>query len=481
MRPAAPLAFTLALLLAASIAPPASAGTALVNGTTVRFEATRAEENNVTVYADRGPGLVVEDERTNLVAGAGCTTVTPRRVRCGDAQILFLSIDLGPANDHLTVRDSVPVAGELFGGAGNDMLRGSLRRELIVGGRGGDTASYIERAQDVAVTLGGGADDGAAGEGDDIREVEGVIGGNGFDTLVGGIASEQLLGGPGDDRLDGGEGNDRLTGGAGQDLLQGGVGADVFVATAAVDGSDAMHGGPGIDRADYGRRDESVSVDPDGIQDDGERPNGDLAFTGPLPPLALLGSPERDNVLPDVENVGGGDGADVLAPTAAGGRVDAGGGTDIVYGGPGRDILTGGSGFDRMVSRDRQPDTVNCGPRVDRVHGNNGDVIAGDCEQRLLAFRALASPVTRRLTDEGLAVRVACPAQAFRRCAGTVSASTVRRVRTGAGGLRRPLFGRARYLAQPGTSPQVVIPFSAEARALAAELSPVRLRLVVRG
>ena len=47
------------------------------------------------------------------------------------------------------------------------------------GGSGFDAVTYAARTGGVKVTLGGGADDGAPGEGDDVAGVQGASGGAG--------------------------------------------------------------------------------------------------------------------------------------------------------------------------------------------------------------------------------------------------------------------------------------------------------------
>lgn len=109
--------------------------------------------------------------------------------------------------------DKVSAAGgddELDGGAGADVLNG---------GDGTDVVSYAGAAP-VIVSLDGTADDGAAGEGDNVAtDVEDVISGDGADKLTGSDAANMLDGGAGDDRIDGGAGSDSLFGGAGDDTI----------------------------------------------------------------------------------------------------------------------------------------------------------------------------------------------------------------------------------------------------------------------
>ncbi len=67
---------------------------------------------------------------------------------------------------------------------------------------------------------GRGADDGAAGEGDDVSGVQAVTGGSGADELVGGAADELLVGLGGNDVLDGGAGADSFLAGAGNEVVR---------------------------------------------------------------------------------------------------------------------------------------------------------------------------------------------------------------------------------------------------------------------
>src|SRR5207237_227207 len=103
----------------------------------------------------------------------------------------------------------------VVGGPGDDSLLGGARADLFVGGDGIDTASYAGRIAGISVTLDDVANDGAPGEGDNVRhDIENVIGGGGADTLVANGAANVLNGGPGDDSLDGGLGADTLNGDA---------------------------------------------------------------------------------------------------------------------------------------------------------------------------------------------------------------------------------------------------------------------------
>lgn len=92
---------------------------------------------------------------------------------------------------------------ELYGGAGNDTIKGNKGDDELYGGTGNDK-------------LYGGA-------GDDY-----LVGGEGDDKLYGGAGHDYLVGGEGNDLLKGDAGDDVLIGGTGTDTLQGGKGKDTF-------------------------------------------------------------------------------------------------------------------------------------------------------------------------------------------------------------------------------------------------------------
>jgi Ca2+-binding RTX toxin-like protein len=188
------------------------------------------------------------------------------------------TLDGGPGNDILeggTATDTL-IGGDgddtldgkagsdrLDGGTGDDLLNGDGSKaaspDVIDGGPGYDRiesewqqATYSAPPVPLTVTLGGGADDGRPGEGDDVRNVERVIT-SGPSRMVGTDAGEhlevfqitgasELVGRGGNDTLKGADGPDTLDGGPGDDDLDAGFGDDVIV------------GGPGRDAIAGDRR-----------------------------------------------------------------------------------------------------------------------------------------------------------------------------------------------------------------------------------
>ena len=166
-----------------------------------------------------------------------------------------------------------------------------------------------------------------AGAGDDR-----VSGLGGDDVLVGGDGDDTLLGGDGHDLLQGGWGADVLDGGADSGRSEGGQGGDRFVMGAAPDGAHQLVGGPGHDVVDYSARTGPVTVTLDGLGGDGEPGEGDS-----------VGAPAPWSSSPDIEEVLGGHGDDVLT---------GGPWHETLVGGPGADLLRGGGGTDVLRGTD---------------------------------------------------------------------------------------------------------------------------------
>ena len=150
--------------------------------------------------------------------------------------------DLVFGSDDNVVERYVMAGGDDFvaGNGGPDMfemLHVDDGSDLYVGGAGFDTALYADRTEPVTVNLSaGGADDGYAGEGDELREIEAAAGGKTNDVLRANVASTTAV------QLNGNAGNDIITGTNADapccgtdDTLIGGAGRDTITALAGED------------------------------------------------------------------------------------------------------------------------------------------------------------------------------------------------------------------------------------------------------
>jgi Ca2+-binding RTX toxin-like protein len=252
----------------------------------------------------------ITDAGATITAGPGCTSLTPNEVSCQVADDFFsIEVALGNGDDFLSVTDenqavlkgglgddridggdnSFGAREYLFGGPGDDVLRGRRGDDLLDGGAGADllsggTSCDAETAgqcfmNDDTVTYGyrtarvradadiEAADDGERGEGDTIlSDVEVIVGGKANDvlggittnyfyfdgskrlvgmTLEGRVGDDILRGTRGSDSIEGGSGNDLLRGGGRGDRLSGGSGGDTLVGER---GRDLLQAGKGDDR-----------------------------------------------------------------------------------------------------------------------------------------------------------------------------------------------------------------------------------------
>ena len=172
---------------------------------------TLAQGVNVTMNATYGNGTVT---------GAGGLVKS-------DALISIEKVIGGQGNDYMILSATTEAAG----GAGNDFFKSGSGANVINGGGGFDTVSYLGRAQAIQVDLA----NKTASDGDTLIEIENVIGTADGDIIRGNDASNEFFGGDGHDRLSGGAGSDRLIGGRDSDVLTGGSGADRFVYTGKAD------------------------------------------------------------------------------------------------------------------------------------------------------------------------------------------------------------------------------------------------------
>ncbi|MFL5956048.1 MAG: calcium-binding protein [Solirubrobacterales bacterium] len=221
---------------------------------------------------DGGPGndvVVGGDGGDEVIGGSGDDRVIGGN---GDDQLVPSAgtdaADGGPGGDELLESegpddfhggtDPRPVGAQraMFGG----IVVGVFQPESI------DMVTYQFNHQPLAVSLDENANDGPAGEGDNVHsDIERVLGGFAEDRLEGNSRFNELNGWDGDDKLfgyggpdllvgeygqdelRGGEGTDRLDGGDGDDLLVGEQGTDVMHGGS---GADTMRGGDGIDTGD---------------------------------------------------------------------------------------------------------------------------------------------------------------------------------------------------------------------------------------
>jgi Ca2+-binding RTX toxin-like protein len=324
--------------------------------------------NNVANDGAAGEGDNVKTDVENVDGGEGADTITGSSL---DNVLVGRN-----GNDHLNgLAGDDELYGEfqgfggssssntLDGGTGDDLLSGgTFGPDALIGGGGFDTASYTNYfGTPVVITINDVANDGAGGEGDNVRTtVENVLGTDANDTITGSGSANTLMGGNGADTLDGAGGND---------LLDGEIPTFSFSF-----GPDVLIGGNGIDTVSYASHSNTVTADNDNVADDG-----------------FGGGSEGDDVRSTVENLFGGPNSDNLTGNNVANVLDGGpagfdtlnaaGGSDFLSGGIGPDTLNGDAGNDRLRSRgDGVTDVDNCGIDNDSVDADAFDTINADCE-----------------------------------------------------------------------------------------------------
>jgi Ca2+-binding RTX toxin-like protein len=249
----------------------------------VFYQAARKGETNlVTLTQEAGGVLRFRDDGASLTAGDGCKAVDAHEATCKVATHLELvDLALEDGADTATVNATtfgVAVSGGtgddmITGGAGADSLNGDEGADTVLGGAGDDgvnggsntgtqlfadvvdggegTDSMLyDRKKAVTVNLGDPTvPAGEKGEGDTVRSVENIDGGDGNDVLTGSAAKNRIDGGLGNDVIDGMGGSDFIRGSDGRDKLYGSGGRDVI---EGEDGRDRLVGGCGHDSLDGG-------------------------------------------------------------------------------------------------------------------------------------------------------------------------------------------------------------------------------------
>jgi hypothetical protein len=151
------------------------------------------------------------------VAGPRCSAAGPYRLSCS-FPVSSVALELGDRDD--SVSFAFPGPATVDGGDGDDRIEGTSGADTLSGGAGTDTVDYSLRSRPLQVDLDGVADDGEAGEGDNVNgDIEEVTGGAGDDRIVGSAVRNRLRGGSGGDQLEGAGARDALEGGAGADTL----------------------------------------------------------------------------------------------------------------------------------------------------------------------------------------------------------------------------------------------------------------------
>jgi Ca2+-binding RTX toxin-like protein len=209
----------------------------------------------------------------------------------------------------------------------DDLFVSTPDDELLDGGDGNDTVSYILATGLVTVHLGTGQASGPGVGVDTLVGIEAVIGSAFADRLTGSALADTLRGAEGNDTFGGGAGADRLYGEAGDDLLNGGT------------GDDLIDGGAGVDTASYTSAAAGVTVFLTTAQ---AQDTGGAGIDRLVGIEALIGSVHDDRLTGNsaANALAGGGGNDVLVGRDGDDRLSGGAGDDLLNGGGGTDTAS---------------------------------------------------------------------------------------------------------------------------------------------
>ncbi|MBS0126699.1 putative Ig domain-containing protein [Thetidibacter halocola] len=230
----------------------------------------------------------------------------------------------------------------LSGGDGADLFYGGAGADTIAGGDGEDMVSYVFSGTGVSVDLGNGTGLFGTAQGDVLSGIEVLQGSYHADTLAGSSDADMIIGLEGDDAISGAVGDDVLLGSTGADTLDGGSGADTMVGAAGDDVYFVDDAGDVVDENRYG---EILSGDVGGHDEVRASIDWSIA-TGTqaaIEDLTLIGSAV----------VGTGNaGANVLTANALGladGALHGGAGEDTLIGSSAGELLDGGADADSLI------------------------------------------------------------------------------------------------------------------------------------
>jgi hypothetical protein len=323
-------------LLAAAIATAAlAAGAAPVmaaevqgTGSDLQYSAAPGETNNLRITQT---GLtVLFDDVVAVTTGNPACAAANGNVTCTALPAAVIDVQLEDLDDQTTL-SGVSLPTNQSGSTGDDVLRGGDGNDnffdepgadTFAGGNGSDGVSYLAADAPLSVTLDGVANDGIAGEGDNVGvDVEDVY----VDiprpvTIVGSAAANVIYGYATADTIDGAAGNDVLFGANGNDTITArdgyadrvdcGSGTDA----AVVDTLDIVAGCETVDRLDVGNANDEPEDQPPTIGFLAPAANGLVPASGASVTLAALDDRGVANV--ELFDDGAAVGVDGAAPFA---------------------------------------------------------------------------------------------------------------------------------------------------------------------
>jgi Ca2+-binding RTX toxin-like protein len=296
--------------------------------------------------------------------------------------------DGGAGNDYIDGGEGIDI---LRGGQGDDTIHGGEGNDFLIGnfGLSGDDLLYGDAGDDsIASGLNGGSD---------LVGNSTLFGGTGNDSLRGSAGNDTLYGDQGNDSLASGInsssnvfGNDYLNGGEGNDTLDadgnntivGGAGNDLYLASRQGLLTITEAAGEGIDtlilREVYSQQVLTLNLNSNATQTLTSLPLINNIQFSPLAGVEIervIGSNSNKNAIfgNSLNNyLGGGQLDDTLSGLVGNDSMDGGDGNDVLGGGDGNDLLKGENGNDLLLASVGN-DILNGGSGNDDLFGDAGN------------------------------------------------------------------------------------------------------------
>ncbi|MEM7522110.1 MAG: calcium-binding protein, partial [Pseudomonadota bacterium] len=291
--------------------------------------------------------------------------------------------------------DQLQGFGFVFGGDGNDNLRGNGDNSVF--GEGGDDTFNIFGSDGTPDFFGGADTDtfqaATLGTLDmyvdlesggynlnstapltffsgTLSSIESYNGAFGADRVIGNDADNFIIGRPGNDTIDGGDGNDTLGGNEDDDVINGGEGND-FIFDSNDGSSDEYNGGPDTDELSYRITTDNLVINLGANFFQGGAQTGNDTINS-IEDLDLGSGNDRVFGSADNNRIGGGAGQDTIAGLNGNDTILSGNGEDAISGGNGNDFINGGADDDRLFGNEDN-DTILGDAGDDFTNGGNGN------------------------------------------------------------------------------------------------------------
>ncbi|MDD2829552.1 MAG: calcium-binding protein, partial [Sulfuricurvum sp.] len=269
-----------------------------------------------SAFGNGQDNTIIAGSGDNIIDGGGGNDTLSYINATGSIVISLLSTS--PQATGASGNDTIFGFENVTGSAYADIITGDNNANVLDGGIGNDTVLYDQATAGVTVNLGLTTAQNTIGAGTDtLLNFENLVGSNYDDTLSGNAQANIIHGGDGSDTISAGAGNDTIYGDAGND----------FIGASA--GDDYLDGGNGIDEIQFAQAGSGVTVD--------------LEITT----QQATGGGGNDTIL-NFENVIGSNYNDTIYGTEGDNYIKGKAGDDIIYGRGGNDFIGGGDGNDTV-------------------------------------------------------------------------------------------------------------------------------------